>query len=277
MSTLKKTMNLALAIVLALSIALLAGCGSDEPTGASSDAGTASDSGYTLLNDGKLSIGSDCDYPPFIALDAAGNPEGFEYDLMVAVAEEMGLEVEYIAPQAFDTLIAQVVAGGKMDIAVSSFTITPERAEQIDFTNPYFLDGVDQAISSLKDSGIAGRDDLAGKKVAVQSGTTGQDWAEENLPGAEIVPYTNITDAFNAMMAGKVDACVNDLPAAEKLISESFQDISVVESVPMAEEYGIVVSKENPALTEALNDALAKVKDSGKYDEIYKKWFEDAE
>lgn len=275
MKTLKKSVLLSLALMLALSFALLSGCGKDDAETAKPAAGD--EAGYTLNTPGKLIIGSDCDYPPFIQLSASGDPEGFEYDLAVAIAEEMGLEVEYLSPQAFDTLIAQVVAGGKMDVALSSFTITPERLEQIDFSDPYFLDGVNQAISAPKANGIKSRDDLKGKKVGAQSGTTGQSWAQENLPDSEVVAFTNITDAFNAMMAGKVDACVNDLPAAEKLISESFQDITVVESIPTAEEYGIVVSKDNPELTAALNDAIAAVKESGTYDEIYKKWFEDAQ
>jgi polar amino acid transport system substrate-binding protein len=265
----RRILLVGLALMLALSM-LVVGCGSD---GAADDNETteAADT-FSTLKPGVLVIGSDCDYPPFIELDADGNPAGFEYDMMLAIAEELGVEIEYLAPQNFDTLIPQIVGGGKMDIAVSSFTITPERMEEVDFSSPYFVDGVNQAITVPVDSDVASRDDFAGKKVGVQAGTTGGDWAEENLIGAEIVPFTNITDAFNAMMAGKVDGCVNDLPAAEGLIQKSFDGIKVLESAPTAEEYGIVVAKDNPKLTAALNDAIAKLIASGKMDEITAKW-----
>lgn len=282
MNTVSKWTQLALVALLVAMLAALVGCGGTEPApsepaapaapGAEAPAEGGAD--YATLEEGKLLVGSDCDYPPYIQLTPAGDPEGFEYDLMVAIGDKMGLDIEYIAPQAFDTLIAQVVAGGKMDVAVSSFTITPERAEQIDFSDSYFEEGVDQAISAPSDSDIAGKDDLAGKRVGVQSGTTGHDWAEENLAGAEIVPFTNMTDAFAAMAAGNVDAAVNDLPTAERLIQDSFQGMKVVESIATAEQYGIVVSKDNPGLTAAINDALAEVKANGEYDTIYKKWFE---
>ena len=263
----KRLLLIALAAVLLVSVFVLAGCGTKEEA-------PADNGGYTLLKAGVLTVGSDCDYPPFIALDADGNPEGFEYDMMLAIGEEMGLKIEYLSPQNFDTIIPQIQGGGKMDVGVSSFTITPERQELIDFTIPYFLDGVNQAITVPVDSDITSRDDFEGKKVGVQAGTTGADWAEENLEGITIVPFTNITDAFNAMMAGKVDACVNDLPAAEGLISKSFSDIKVLEAAPTAEEYGIAVSKDNPKLTEALNDAIRKLESSGKLAEITAKWIE---
>lgn len=281
MKTAPKWMKLALMATLVLSLVALVGCGggaepgekpAETPATPAPEAPAAAD--YALIQDGKLLVGSDCDYPPYIQLTPAGDPEGFEYDLMVAVGKKMGLEVEYIAPQSFDTLIAQAAAGGKMDVAVSSFTITPERSEQIDFSDSYFEEGVDQAITVPADSAIASRADLAGKKVAAQSGTTGADWVKENLSGSTLVPLTNITDAFAAMSAGSVDAAVNDLPTAERLIKDSFPGMKILESIATAEQYGIVVSKDNPGLTEALNGALAAVKADGEYDAIYKKWFE---
>jgi polar amino acid transport system substrate-binding protein len=163
---------------------------------------------------------------------------------------------------------------GKMDVAVSSFTITPERAEEVDFSNPYFVDGVNQAITVPVDSAITDRDGFSGKKVGAQAGTTGFAWAEENLEGAEVVPFTNITDAFNAMMAGKVDGCVNDLPVAEGLIAKSFDGVKVLEYAATAEEYGIVISKDNPGLTAAINKALTTIKANGTMEEITARWIE---
>ena len=267
----KSILIIAVALVLLFGLGLV-GCGSDDATVTTDDPAGAD--AFTTIKPGVLLVGSDCDYPPFIELDAAGNPQGFEYDMMLAIGQELGLTIEYLSPQNFDTLIPQIVGGGKMDVAVSSFTITPERQQEVDFTIPYFVDGVNQAITVPADSAITSREGFAGKRVGAQSGTTGFMWAEENLPDAEIVGFTNITDAFNAMMAGKVDGCVNDLPAAEGLITKSFSGIKVLESVPTAEEYGIVVSKSNPGLTAALNKAIQTLIDNGTMDKIKADWID---
>jgi len=263
----KRTVLLVLIALVMLLALCLVGCKSD---GTGDDATTTTE--FSTIKPGVLLVGSDCDYPPFIELDAGGNPQGFEYDMMLAIGKELGLTIEYLSPQNFDTLIPQIVGGGKMDAAVSSFTITPERKLEVDFTIPYFVDGVNQAITVPADSGVTSREGFEGKRVGAQAGTTGLAWAEENLAGAEIVPFTNITDAFNAMMAGKVDGCVNDLPAAEGLIKKSFSGIKVLESVPTAEEYGIVVSKDNPGLTAALNKAIQTLIDNGTMEKITATW-----
>lgn len=266
----KKLVGLALAATMLLS---LVGCGGTEKE-ADTTAVAATEPEYTLVEPGKLTIGSDLDYPPFEMLNADGKPEGFDVELMAAVCEELGLELNYLGPQAFDSLLPQVAAGTKLDIAVSALTITPERAKVVDFTEPYFLSGVDQAIAVLKTSDIKTKDDLAGKRVAVQSGSTPDTWATENLPNSEIIRLNNNTDAFAALMAGKADAVINDEPVSKKFISESFPDAMIVEVIPTAEEYGIGVSKDNAGLTKAINEAIAKLKADGTYDAIYKKWIE---
>lgn len=273
------TKLLALSFVLVLGFAL-AGCAqpAEEPVAtppAEEPAEVAAE--YKLAVPGKLTIGSDLDYPPFEILNADGEPEGFDVDLAKAVCEELGLELNYLPPQAFDSLPTQVAAGTKMDVAISALTITPPRKEVVDFSDPYFAEGVNQAIAVKKGSDIKGKDDLAGKKVAVQSGSTPQFWAEENLLDSEIVPLTNNTDAFSAMMAGQADAVVNDEPTSRDFIEKSFKDAVIVEVVPTAEEYGIMVSKDNPELTKAINEALAKIKADGRLDAMYKQWIEDAE
>lgn len=263
--------------VLALALLLsFAGCGSKAEEVAEPAAGTSEEAApsYVLVEEGKLTIGSDLDYPPFESLDADGKPQGFDVDLMVEVCKEIGLELNYLGPQAFDSLFTQVAAGTKMDIAVSAITINAERAKIVDFSDPYYLSGVDQAIAVLKTSDIKTKDDLAGKRVAVQMGSTPDLWATENLPDSEIVRLTNNTDAFSALMAGKADAVINDEPVSRKFIEESFQDAMIVDVIPTAEEYGIAVSKDNPELLKAINEALAKIKADGRYDEIHAKWIE---
>jgi ABC-type amino acid transport substrate-binding protein len=131
-----------------------------------------------LVTPGVLTVGSDCDYPPFIEMDG-DTPAGFEYELMQAVGEKLGLEVVYLTPQNFDTIIPSVAAATKMDIGVSSFTINDERLKIVDFCIPYC--DSNQAVVALKSKGYNSAEDLRGKRVAAQSGTTGADWVRENL------------------------------------------------------------------------------------------------
>ncbi|MDR1015030.1 MAG: transporter substrate-binding domain-containing protein [Coriobacteriales bacterium] len=131
-----------------------------------------------LVTPGVLTVGSDCDYPPFIAMEGE-TPVGFEYELMQEVGAKLGLEVVYLSPQNFSSIVASVAAATKMDIGVSSFTINDERLELVDFCIPYF--DSNQAVVALKSKGYTSAEDLRGKKVASQSGTTGSDWVRENL------------------------------------------------------------------------------------------------
>lgn len=247
----------ALAMVCMLGALSLAGCGS------------SGSGNLKLVNSGKLTVISDCDYPPFIQLNGS-TPSGFEYDLMSAIAKKMGLEVNYLAPQKFDTIITTIKSGGKADCGVSSFTINSDRAKEIDFTDPYF--DSNQGVVALKSSGYTSAADLAGLKVAAQSGTTGQTWAEENIPGCQMVPLDAATECFEALESGQVQAVVLDLPTAKVEILQSFTDANVIQEVATGEQYGIVVSKSNTALKDAINKALGEIKSDGTYASLMNKY-----
>lgn len=247
----------------------LFGCSSDD----SKDSQDAS-SDYTLLNEGKLVVGLSPDYPPFENLEG-DELVGFEVDLGKALAEELGLEYENKNLQ-FDAIIPAVVAGGQVDIGMSGFTVTPERAEQIDFTDSFYTD--DQAVAVMKDEGITeenAADELnqEGVIIAVQSGTTGETYAQENYPNATIQPYGNSTDCFAAMQSGQANAVCTNKAVVEKMIQDAYQNAEIVATSATGEEYAIVVSKDNPELTKALNEALQKLKDNGTLDELTAKWF----
>jgi len=273
----RKAAVAAMAVALVCSIAL-AGCGSGSGSGSSSKGQTntswTDDSGQTydfeLVEPGKLTIGSDCDYPPFIQLEGS-QVTGFEADLMKALCSEMGIECNYLEPQKFDTLITAVSSNTKMDVAVSSFTITDERKEEIDFSDSYF--DSNQGVVTLRSSSYSDYGDLAGKAVAAQSGTTGESWAKENIPGVTVTALDSATDCFNALVAGKVEAIVLDLPTAQAQARESFTQCQVIAEIPTGEQYGIVVSKDNPGLTAALDAALAQFRQSGGYQKLYDQYF----
>lgn len=254
----------ALALVLAL-----VGCSGGE-SGPGEKTETDGAAGYELITDGKLTVAASLDFPPFENLEN-GQPVGFSIDLMGLLAEEMGLEVEYLNSVKFDTIVPMVAAGGKADVGASSLTITAEREKEIDFTESYC--DSNQGIVVMKDSGITEVAQLEGKKVGAQSGSTGHDWASENIAGATVVAYDEVTAIFAALQAGQIDAIANDLPVEQFLVKDAYPDAEIIAEIPTGEQYGIVVSKENPELTKALNEALAAIKANGKYDEAYAKWF----
>ena len=246
----------------------LAGCGgsSDKGGQAASAGGSFDTSAYTLVEDGKLTIGSDLDYPPMESL-VDGQPYGFDVAMMQEIAKRLGLELNYLDPQNFDSLMTQVNAGNTMDCAVSSITITDERAELVDFSDSYY--DSNQAIVIMKGaySDKAALND-ASVTVAAQSGTSGEDWVKENVGDANYTPYTAITEALLALRTGKVEALVYDAPVAEAHIAGEYSDMAVLETIATGEQYGIAVNKENTALKEAINGALAEMKADGTLEKL---------
>lgn len=263
MSVSKKAVSLLAALVLALSLALV-GCGGGGSGAPAGDSGAASGE-LTTLTPGILTVGSDCDYPPFIYMEN-GVPAGFEYDMMQAIGQDLGLTVEYLPPQNFDTLIASVGGGGTMDIGCSSFTITDERKELVDFSDSYY--DANQACVVLGSSTIAGTADLAGLTVGAQSGTTGEAWALENIPGVTVKGFNMTSEALAALRAGEIEAVFFDEPVAIAQVNGAYNDCKIAETIPTGEQYGIAVPKDNPALLAAINASLANLRSSGRYDEL---------
>ena len=258
------------------SAAVLAGCDTSKNSATSSDTvsvDTVDPGGYTLVEDGKLTVAAELGFAPFEYMDEkTGEPVGFDVDLIKAVAEKLGLEASYLPNQKFDTLVPLVKQGGKCDVAIAGITITDERSEEIDFTDPY-LDS-NQAIVVKKDSGETEESlNAAGKKVACQSGTTGDDWITENLASAERVPLDDVTAALTGVSTGLYDAMVIDLPVASYMLTQSFSDLEVAKEIPTGEQYGIAVSKDNPGLTVAISSALTAMETDGTMADIKVKWF----
>ncbi|HEY54061.1 MAG TPA: transporter substrate-binding domain-containing protein [Caldilineae bacterium] len=217
----------------------------------------------------KAIVGTNAEYPPFESVDDAGNIVGFDIDIMNAIAEATGLEVEFVNTRWDGIFVA--LASGEFDAVISAATITDERKETVDFSDPYFNAG--QMLAVPAGSDIASPDDLAGKRVGVQLGTTGDIWSSENTD-AEVVRYDEITLAFQALAQGDIDAIINDGPTSADIIKANPEMGVTLVGEPFTEEfYGIAVNKEKPELLAALNEGLAAIKASGQYDEIYDKWF----
>ena len=252
-------------LLLALASVVAIGCGgSDETTGGGG--GTTGESG----GGEPLSVGSDIPYPPF-EQGKAGNYTGFDIELIEAIGEKIGRKPE-VQDTSFETIFRDVQQG-KFDAAISAATITEEREKAVDFSNPYYLS--EQAVLVGEGSSIKSLQDLEGKPVGVQQGTTGQELAKEEIGGAEIRPFPEGPDAINALKAGTVEGVVIDAPVAANAVEET-GGIEVAEKVPTEETYGIAVAKDNTELLEQINEGLAATLENGKYEQIYEKWFKEA-
>ena len=249
----------------------LAGCGSSK-TGASAADASADAASYTLVEDGKIIVASDLANPP---LDYVENNEnkGFEVELMGAIADKLGLTCEYLPAMKFDAIIPLIKQGGKADVGVSNFTITDERKAEIDFTDAYLDSNQGVVTRSDAEKDNAEALNAADVKIACQSGTTGETWAQENLPKATIVSLDDPVQAVTGVSTGLYAAAAADLPVMSYLCSQSFTDCKVAIEVPTGEQYGIVVSKDNPGLTSAINDALAELEADGTIADLQIKWF----
>lgn len=267
--------NFILTLGATASAAVLAGCGSTSATTSDSSPvdATVDPGGYTLVEEGKLTVAAELGFAPFEYMDEnTGEPVGFDVDLIKAVAEKLGLEASYLPNQKFDTLVPLVKQGGKCDVAIAGITITDDRLKEVDFSDPY-LDS-NQAIVVKKDSGETEETlNAAGKKVACQSGTTGDDWITENLASAERVPLDDVTAALTGVSTGLYNAMVIDLPVASWMLTKSFSDLEIAKEIPTGEQYGIAVSKDNAGLAVAISSALASMEDDGTMKKIKTEWF----
>ncbi len=257
-------LTLAVALVLA-AMALVTGCGSEETKPPEPEDGVK----VTTLKEGKLLMGSDTTYPPFESINEQGDPEGFDVDVAMEIADRLGLELEVITT-AWDGIIPGLKSD-KYDIIMSAMTITDERLEEIDFGYPY-IDSNQSIAVKEGTTDIATEADLAGKVVGVQVDTTGQFTAEE-IPGiAEIRKYDTILLAFQDLELGRIDAIMNDYPV-NAYLSKTRGGTEVVAVIKTDEQYGIGIRKGNDQLKEAIDEVLLEMMDDGTYDEIYKKWF----
>lgn len=257
-----------LASVAALTLIVSACGGSDS----SSDTTVASGGELELVKAGSLTVCSDAPYEPFEFQDENGEWTGFDMDVVRAIAEDNGLELE-VSVQPFDG-IWLAPAAGKCDMVASSMTITEEREAAADFTQSYF--DAFQSLLVRKDDAAKynSLDALAGKTIAVQTGTTGESFANANKPeGATIQSFDEASAMFLALESGQVDAVLQDyLINKERADKQGTSAVSVkFEDTP--EQYGFAVKTGDKALLDILNKGIDDLKASGQYKTIYDKYF----
>lgn len=253
-----------LAALCAASAMTLTACGDDGGET------TASGDEVSLISPGTLTVCSDIPYAPF-EMEEGGQYTGFDIDLMGEIAQGMEVELQ-VKDLGFDGLQSgAALAANQCDIVASAMTITEEREQNLDFTEPYY--DSKQSLLVPTGSDIATIEDLAGKTVGVQQGTTGEGYARENVPdAAEIVAYPSDAELYPAIQSGRVDAVLQDLPVNLGHVQDG--DFEIVEEYDTEEQYGFAVKEEgSEQLLEAVNEQLAELRDNGTYDELYDSYF----
>ncbi|MHB0878890.1 MAG: basic amino acid ABC transporter substrate-binding protein [Anaerolineae bacterium] len=242
-------------------LALLAGCG-----GAAAPTATSAPAGAQL---GTVKVGTEAAYPPFENKDENGNIVGFDIDLLKAIAANQGFAVEFV-DTPFDGIFV-ALQSGQFDAVISATTITDERKQIVNFSDPYFEAGL--AVVVKADSSYQTPDDLEGKPIGVQLGTTGDIEATERYGEENVQRYDDVLLAFQALINGDIEGIVNDLPVTQGYMAANADSgLRLMEGMLTSEQYGIAVNKDKAELLVAINAGLAAVRADGTYDRIYNQW-----
>lgn len=244
---------LAVAIGALMTGVIVSGCGSSSDSGSS--------------NSDTLLVGSDIPYPPF-EQGKAPNYDGFDIELVNEIAKRTGKTVTY-QDTAFDTIFRDV-AQGKFDMVASAATITPEREQTVDFSDPYYE--ANQAVVVATGSDIKSVADLDGKIIGAQDGTTGESYANDEISANSVRGYGQGPEAIQAVKAGQVDAAIIDEPVAQDAL-ENQSGIEIATVISTGELYGLAFAQDSDSLREEVNKALKEIKDDGTLQKLYDKWF----
>ena len=259
----------------AVSVAALAmtACGGSASSAASSVASSAASSEaasaaaeLTTVESGKLTMATNATFPPYEMTTDAGTIEGIDVDTAKAIAEKLGLELQ-IDDMDFDAALLSVQQG-KADIVMAGVTVTDERKAVMDFSDSYAT-GI-QSIIVPNDSDIASPDDLAGKKIGTQRGTTGYIYCTDDFGEDAVVAYDSGLTAVQALNNGQVDAVVIDNAPAQEFVAAN-PGLKVLDTSYAEEDYAIGMAK-GSALEDAVNKALEELKADGTLQAIVDKY-----
>lgn len=213
----------------------------------------------------KLVMATNAAFPPYESVEGT-EIIGIDPEIAKLIADDLGREL-VIEDMAFDSIIA-AVQSGKADIAMAGLTVTEDRKQNINFSDPYTEAA--QVIVVKKDSTVTSPEDLEGKTVGVQIGTTGDIYAGD-IADAVIERYSKYFEAINALNQNKIDAVIVDREPAKVFVNDS-DDLKMIDKEFTLEEYAIGVAKENTELLDQINASLKKLQDSGEIDKIINKY-----
>ena len=277
----KKQISFIMALLLI--IALVSGCGSQGDSGAASageseaaesiSAEAGGDELDSVLAAGKIVVGVEGTYPPFTYHDGDGELVGFDVEVAERIAEKLGVEVEFVEA-AWDSLLIGIDSG-RLDLVVNAVSITEERAEKYDFTAPYYYEAR-RVIVRAEDDSIQSAEDLNGKKVATNVTNAFIPWYESM--GAEIVGIDTSGEAIELVLSGRADLCGTSVPVLNSYMDEhpdAEGRLKVAFVIPDSEDQiAIPVRKGETRFLEAVDQALAQLRDDGTLKELSEKYLQ---
>ena len=255
----KKTRILALILSLALAVCAFAACGEED--------------------DDTIIMGTNLGFEPFEYADENNQPAGFDVDLSELIAEKAGKTLQ-VEDMDFDGLLG-ALQSGKLDFVAAGMTIDEDRKKNADFSDPYYTSH--QVIVVPVDSNIKTKEDLLGKIVAVQDGTTGDTMVrdfkekEHNEPQSNTVSFKQASDVSLEVLHNRADAFVLDEEPSKALVARSDGRLRILDVEFGVEEYAIAVKKGNTELLNTINETLTEIKENGTYDDLIAKYFTNEE
>ena len=240
---------------------------SEETSEAASEETTDEAAALTTVNAGKLTMSTNAAFPPYEMTTDSGDFEGIDIDVAAAIAEKLGLELQ-VDDMDFDAALL-AAQSGKSDIVMAGVTVTDERQKVMDFSDTY-AEGI-QSIIVPEDSDIASADDLTGKAIGTQRGTTGYIYCTDDFGEDNVIAYDDGLTAVQALNNGQVDAVVIDNAPAKSFV-EANPGLKILDTAYAQEDYAIGVAKGNTALLDAINGALEELQADGTLQAIVDKY-----
>jgi glutamate transport system substrate-binding protein len=258
-----------LGIVLALTL-VLAACGGDDEDGggqASTDASFAEGTTMARLKEaGTVTVGTKFDQPLFGLKNLEGNPEGFDVEIAKLIAGEMGIAADKVKfTESVSANREPFIQQDKVDFVVATYTINDERKQVVDFAGPYYVAGQDIMVAKGNPEGIAGPDDLAGKKVCSVTGSTPAENIRTNYPDAQLTEFDVYSKCAEALKNGQVQAVTTDNVILLGLISQDEEAFELVGKPFTEEPYGIGLKKGDTEFRNFINDTLEKAFADGRW------------
>lgn len=245
---------------------LLAACGTADDHNANGNGGDGGGKVYK--------VGIDTTYPPF-EFKEGNEYKGIDIDLMNAIADSQDFKIEFV-PMDFGGIIPALQAG-ELDVAIAGMSITKERKNVVDFSEPYFDAGLTLVVKK-DNKDIRSVDDLKGKTAVVKKGTTGATFAQKiaNEKGFKVVQINDSPSMFQEVANGNADVLIEDYPVIAYAIAQKDLGLKIVGERLNGDQYGIAVLKgKNQDLLEKINKGLQELKENGKYDEILSKYLKE--
>ena len=267
----KKFLSVLMAAAMLLSVCALTACGGNEEPAPETE-GTevtepAEEGTLTTVTEGVLTMSTNAAFPPYEMTNDAGEYEGIDVEIAQAIADKLGLELK-IDDMDFDAAL-MAAQNGKSDMVMAGVTVTDERLKVMDFSDTY-AEGI-QSIIVPEDSDIATADDLSGKAIGTQRGTTGYIYCTDDFGEENVIAYDDGLTAVQALNNGQVDAVVIDNAPAQEFVAAN-PGLKILDTAYAQEDYAIGVAKGNTQLLDAINGALEELQADGTLQAIVDKY-----